>query len=166
MMRIRSLPRRSSSNASEPGPELAWCAILLLASLISITSPVLVAFARVPARRPVRAIATTNTARAGRDGLDRLLVCRGNNLGGEVEFLAEVVEACGSQRVVVECPGELRLDVALGRQRLHGLDNLEVGHGKVLMFGEVVVLLRDENALLEEVLVDEAPIFFTDEHDQ
>ncbi len=98
-----------------------------------------------------------------------------------MEFLAEVVEACGSQRVVVECPGELRLDVALGRQRLHGLDNLEVGHGKVLMFGEVVVLLRDENALckerfnmareavilrtLEEVLVDEAPVFFADEHD-
>lgn len=49
----------------------------------------------------------------------------GDNLGGEVEPLAEVVKTLGGEDVVVVLPRELGLDVAAGVQRLASLDDLE-----------------------------------------
>lgn len=51
----------------------------------------------------------------------------GDDLGGEVEPLAEVVETFGGQGVVVPLPGELGLEVAAGGQGLAGLDDLLFG---------------------------------------
>jgi hypothetical protein len=47
-----------------------------------------------------------------------------DDLGGEVEPLAEVAEAGLSQGVVVVLPRELGLDVAAGGERLARLDDL------------------------------------------
>ena len=47
-----------------------------------------------------------------------------DDLGGEVEPFAEVVEALGGQGVVVPLPRELRLEVAAGGEGLAGLDHL------------------------------------------
>ena len=46
------------------------------------------------------------------------------------------------------------LDVAAGSERLAGLDNVKVLGINVVVLWEVVVLLCDEHALTEEVLVD------------
>jgi hypothetical protein len=48
----------------------------------------------------------------------------GNDLGGEVEPLAEVVKTLGGEGVVVPLPGELGLEVAAGSQGLASLDDL------------------------------------------
>lgn len=48
----------------------------------------------------------------------------GDNLGGEVEPLAEIVKTLGGEGVVVVLPRELGLDVAAGVQRLASLDDL------------------------------------------
>lgn len=48
----------------------------------------------------------------------------GDNLGGEVEPLAEVVKTLGGEDVVVVLPRELGLDEAAGVQRLASLDDL------------------------------------------
>jgi hypothetical protein len=47
-----------------------------------------------------------------------------NDLGGEVEPLAEVVKTLGGEGVVVPLPGELGLEVAAGSQGLASLDDL------------------------------------------
>jgi hypothetical protein len=48
----------------------------------------------------------------------------------------------------------LGLDVAAGSERLAGLDNVKVLGINIVVLWEVVVLLCDEHALTEEVLVD------------
>jgi hypothetical protein len=50
-----------------------------------------------------------------------------DDLGGQVEPFAKVVETLRSQGVVVPLPGELSLEVATGGERLACLDNL---HGR------------------------------------
>lgn len=78
-----------------------------------------------------------------------------NNLRGEVEELSEVGKTLLGESVVVPLPRELSLDVALGVEGLHGLDNLEVSDSReVRVGGAVEVLGGNENTLLEEVLVD------------
>lgn len=91
----------------------------------------------------------------------------GDNLGGEVEPLAQVVKTLGGEGVVVVLPGELGLDVAAGVQRLAGLDDLgeivsarllwdvvvevasyiEVLGVDVTVLGKVEVLLGHEHTL-------------------
>ena len=51
----------------------------------------------------------------------------GNDLGREVEPLAEVVKTLRGEGVVVPLPGELGLEVAAGGQGLASLDDLLVG---------------------------------------
>lgn len=80
-------------------------------------------------------------------------VCSGNDLGGEVEPLSEVVETLGGEGVVVVLPGELGLDVAAGVQGLESLDDEEVLGVDIGVLRKVEVLLRDEYALAEEVLL-------------
>lgn len=78
-----------------------------------------------------------------------------NNLRGEVEELSEVGKTLLGEGVVVPLPRELSLDVALGVEGLHSLDNLEVSDSReVRVRGAVEVLGGNENTLLEEVLVD------------
>lgn len=79
----------------------------------------------------------------------------GDDLGGEVQPLAEVVDALGGQRVVVVLPRELSLDITAGIERLASLDDEEVLGVDVVVLGEVVVLLGHEHSLAEEVLQSE-----------
>lgn len=81
-----------------------------------------------------------------------LNVCRGDDLGGEVKPLPEVVNTLGGQGVVVVLPRESGLDIATGVEGLAGLDDEKVLGIDVVVLGKVVVLLRDEDTLSEEVL--------------
>ena len=76
----------------------------------------------------------------------------GDDLSGEMEPLAEVVETLGGQGVVVPLPGELSLDIAARSQRLAGLDDKEVLGVDIGVLGKVEVLGSHENTLTEEVL--------------
>lgn len=72
-----------------------------------------------------------------------------------MEELSEVGKTLLGEGVVVPLPRELSLDVALGVEGLHSLDNLEVSDSReVRVRGAVEVLGGNENTLLEEVLVD------------
>lgn len=51
-------------------------------------------------------------------------VSRRNDLGGEVQPFAEVLEAFGGQGVVVVLPGEAGFEEATGGERLAGFDHL------------------------------------------
>ena len=77
-----------------------------------------------------------------------------DDLSGKMEPFTEVVETLWGESVVVVLPGELSLDIAAGGERLAGLDDVEVLGVNVVVLGEVVVLLCDEDTLSEEVLVD------------
>jgi hypothetical protein len=79
-------------------------------------------------------------------------VGRGNDLGGKVKPLAEVVETLGSQGVVVVLPRELGLDQAAAVEALHGLDHVEVLDRDLGVLRKVIVLLGDEDALAEQRL--------------
>jgi len=94
-------------------------------------------------------------------GLD---VCLGNDLGREVEPFPEVVETFRGQGVIIPLPGELGLDIAARVEGLEGLDYVEVLGLDLLMLGKVIVLLCDDNALAEEVLVDLLAIRLWDKH--
>jgi len=94
-------------------------------------------------------------------GLDVRL---GNNLGREVQPFAEVVETLRGKGIVIPLPGELSLDVAAGVEGLEGLDYVKILGFDLLMLGEVVVLLCDDNALAEEVLVDLLAIRLRNKH--
>lgn len=81
-------------------------------------------------------------------------------------------------------PRELGLDEALGGQALESLDDLQVGNVKLLVLGGIVIFFGDKYALcnnnprfstspipqislqrtLEEVLVDDAPVLFGNDH--
>jgi len=52
----------------------------------------------------------------------------GNDLGGEMEPLAKVIETLGGEGIVVVLPGELGLDVAAAGQRLASLDDIKVAN--------------------------------------
>lgn len=104
------------------------------------------------AERSSLAFALTHHASGRSVGSLLLDVCGGNDLGGQVEPFAEVVETLGGEGVVVVLPGELSLDVAAGVQRLESLDDEEVLCVDVGVLGKVEVLLRDEDTLTEEVL--------------
>lgn len=69
------------------------------------------------------------------------------------------------QTHVVVLPRELSANVAARGQRLAGLDNVQVLDVKLEVLGCVVILLGDHDALLEEVLVDGAPVGLGDNHD-
>lgn len=57
----------------------------------------------------------------------------GNDLGGEVQPFAEVVETLWGEGVVVPLPRELGLEVAARGERLAGLDHLLKFVNKVLL---------------------------------
>lgn len=86
-----------------------------------------------------------------------------DNLGWEMEPLAQVVEALWGEGVVVVLPRELGLDVTTGGKRLAGLDDVQVLGVDVVVLWKVVVLLGDEDTLTEEVLVDLLAVGLWDE---
>jgi len=93
----------------------------------------------------------------------------GDDLGGKMEPFAKIVEAFGSEGVVVPLPGELSLQVAAGGERLTRFDNLSSGLVDIrkprhsawvvefayvevlginfIVLWEVEVLLRDKHTL-------------------
>lgn len=87
-----------------------------------------------------------------------------DNLGWEMEPLAEVVNSGVGQGVVVVLPGELGLDISPGVEGLECLDDIEVSGVDVLVLGEVEVLLGDENTLSEEILVDLLAVILRNKH--
>ena len=87
----------------------------------------------------------TSTARSS--GAGSLLESSGNNLGRKVKELAKVVNTLVGEGVVVVLPRELGLDIATRSQRLHSLDDLEVGDINILVLGEVVVLRGDQDTI-------------------
>jgi len=88
----------------------------------------------------------------------------GDDLGGDVEPFTEVVEALGSEGVVVVLPGELGFEEAAGGEGLAGFDHEEVLGIDLAMFGEVEVFLGHEDTLTKEVLVDLLAVRLWDEH--
>lgn len=135
-----------------------WCTLLALSS---IPSPVAtLAIATVPTATtatkglPLTLTITAHHAARGRVRTLLLDVRRGHDLSRQVEPLAEVVQTLGGEGVVVVLPRELGLDVAARGERLAGLDHEQVLRVDVVVLRQVVVLLGDEDALPEEVLVD------------
>lgn len=102
---------------------------------------------------PSRTVERTWTARTGTTlgGLDE---SAGNNLGGQVQVLAEVLNSLVGEVVVIVLPREAGGDVSARGHALQRLDDVKVGHVNVLVLGGVEVLLRHHDSLLEEVLVD------------
>lgn len=142
-----------------------------LLTLTSITSSV--ATLTVATVATIATVTTTATAEwsslaltlthhaTGRSVRSLLLdVCGRNDLGRKVKPFAEVVETLGGEGVVVVLPRELSLDIAAGVERLEGLDNEEVLGVNVGVLGKVEILLRDEDALTEEVLYNYTNISF------
>lgn len=142
-LQLRSVLARSTALlalAGIPSPVATLTVATVTATAAAEWSPLALALAEHAAGRSVGALL--------------LDVRRGDDLGGEVQPLAEVVETLGGQGVVVVLPGELGLDIAAAGQGLASLDDKEVLGVDIRVLGEVEVLLRDEHALTEEVLHD------------
>lgn len=119
--------RRSAPATTESTTELrrkAARGIALLALVTATVAALAVGAAGRAARGPV-AVAAEHAAR-GRVRALLLDVRRGDNLRGQVQPLAQVVETLGRQRVVVPLPAELRLEVASRGQGLCGFDDLRM----------------------------------------
>lgn len=148
--------------------------LLLLAILTAAVATLAVATGATTSTTTALAVTTEHAARGSVRAL-LLDVGLGDDLGGEVQPLAEVVKTLGGEGVVVPLPGELGLEVAAGSQGLASLDDLEeesqhcaqfwydlsrrITYVEVLgvnvtVLGLVEVLLGDEHTLAEEVLVD------------
>mmetsp|Transcript_38276 Transcript_38276/g.95120 ORF Transcript_38276/g.95120 Transcript_38276/m.95120 type:complete len:208 (-) Transcript_38276:115-738(-) len=98
-------------------------------------------------------------------GARGLLQGVGHHIRGEVEVLAQVLDALVGEVPVVVPPRELALDQLLGREGLHELDHLQVGH--LLDLGvsrEVKVLLGIDDPLPEEVFVHLLTVLLGNKH--
>ena len=128
--------------------------LLALTGLTSAVSALAVAAAtlRSAAKGTALALALTEHTAGRSVGALLLDVRGGNNLGGEVQPFAKVVETLGGQGVVVVLPRELGLDIAARGEGLASLDDEQVLDVDIGVLGEVEVLGGDEHALTEEVL--------------
>jgi hypothetical protein len=61
-------------------------------------------------------------------------------------------------------PGETLLDVLLGLEALHELDNLEIGHIDLRVLGGIEILLGIQHTLLEQILVDLHTVLLRNQH--
>jgi len=80
-----------------------------------------------------------------------------------VKPFSEVIQAFGSERVVVPLPAELRLQVASARERLAGLNDVEVLRFNIWV-RDLIVLGGDQDALTKETLVDLLAVGFRNQH--
>ena len=97
--------------------------LLLLAILTTAVATLAVATGATTSTTTALAVTTEHAARGSVRAL-LLDVGLGDDLGGEVQPLAEVVKTLGGEGVVVPLPGELGLEVAAGSQGLASLDDL------------------------------------------
>lgn len=124
--------RRSTTTTTESTAE-AWLELArsttLLARLASITTTVstltvTITSGTTTATRATLTVLTTH--HAARRSMCALLLDVGSrdDLGGEMQPVAEVLETLGSQSVVVVLPREASLEVAAGGEGLAGFDDL------------------------------------------
>lgn len=99
---------------------------LLVALLTTTVSALTVATGAAASAGTTLAAVSITAHHAARWGVGALLLDVGlrDDFWGQVQPLAEVVEAFGSEGVVVPLPRELRLQVAAGGEGLAGLDDL------------------------------------------
>jgi len=160
----------TTETATELRSELARSTTLLAltsvtASVTTLAVTTVATVATATAAESTSALTTTLlTHHATGRGMRPLLldVGSGNDLGGEVEPLPEVVETLGGEGVVVVLPRELGLDVAARGQGLESLDDKEVANAGLV--GRLIVLRSDHNTLTEEVLVDRLTVGLGNQH--
>jgi hypothetical protein len=144
-----------------------WCTFLALSGIASSVSSLAISVAATSTTSTERlSLALTITAHhsAGRSVRSLLLDVRSrNNLGRKMKPFSQVVKTFGSEGVVIVLPWELGFDVTTGSEWLAGLDNVKILRVDVVVLWEVVVLLCDEDALTEEVLVDLLSVCLWDE---
>jgi hypothetical protein len=61
-------------------------------------------------------------------------------------------------------PGEALLDVLLGLEALHELDNLQIGHIDLRVLGGIEILLGIQHTLLEQILIDLHTVLLRNQH--
>lgn len=99
------------------------------------------------------------------DLVGSLLEGVGDNSLREVEVGAEVGDTLGGEVPVVPAPVEGLSDVGTAVEGLHEADELAVGDLRdEVMLGSEEVLLGDEDALSEEVAVDNVSLLLGDDH--
>ena len=118
-LRSRSSTTSTSKATTELGLELArGSALRLLASVTAAVATLAVATVTAGSTAATTALAVTAEHTPGRSRALLLDVGLGDDLSGQVEPLAEVVETLGGEGVVVVLPREAGLDVAAAGQRL------------------------------------------------
>lgn len=143
-----------------------WCTLLALAGVTSPVASLAVTTSTATTATERLALTLAITSHHATRGSVRTLlldVRSGHDLSRQVEPLAEVVETLGGEGVVVVLPRELGLDISARGQGLASLDHVEVLRVNVVVLGKVEVLLGDEHALAEEVLVDLLAVGLGDE---
>jgi len=116
----------AEATTGELGVEATRGTTLLLLAILT-TAVATLAVTTGATTSTTTALAGVTTKHAARGSVRALLldVGLGNDLGGKVQPLAEVVKTLGGEGVVVPLPGELGLEVAAGSQGLASLDDLE-----------------------------------------
>lgn len=92
-------------------------------------------------------------------------MCRWDDLDWNVKPFSEVIDSLVGQGVVVVQPRELSLDVSLRRERLADLDDLKVRNVRQFQgSGSIEVLLRHEDTILEQLLVNLSSVLLWHQH--
>lgn len=138
------------------GSVVGICATFLaLSSIVTTTVLAVTTRSAVSALTTTSAFTVSTESRGSACGTSGFHVGLRNDFRRQVKPFAEVGETLVGQSVVVPLPRELCLDVSLGSQGLHGLDDFQVADtGDVGVRRAVKVLGGDENTILEESLVD------------
>jgi len=164
-LRGRGITTAATESTTELGGEVAGSTALLALTTLTASVTALTVATVTTATATESTLTTALIAEhAARGSVRPLLldVGSGDNLSGEMEPLAEVVETLGGEGVVVVLPRELSLDVAAGSQRLASLDDEKVANTGLV--GGLVVLSSDHDALTEEVLMDRLAIGLGNKH--
>lgn len=122
----RNLDSLNSGGNLQLGSELAGGTTLLTLTSLTAAVTALAVTTATATEGALAALLTTEHATGGSVRPLGLDVGSGDDLSGEVEPLAEVVETLGGEGVVVVLPRELGLDVAARGQRLASLDDIKV----------------------------------------
>jgi hypothetical protein len=107
----RLLPRTATTDASELGTELAWCAILLS----TVLSPTVVL--TIPTGSAIGSLTATAGAtcpRLGRASTNGFAMCLWDDFCRKVEPFTEIFEPFRCKCVIVPLPRKPRLDVTTG----------------------------------------------------
>jgi len=144
------LPGTATTNTSVLRPETLGSTLLLAVFVTIVPSSVTTAVA----------VTLRSANRSWPSRASSLFVGCRDNFSREVQPFTEVLDTLGCDGVVVVLPRELGLDETLGCQTLEGFDDFEIWNVEIFMFQEVVILLSNQYALLEEIFVDDAAVLF------